>query len=97
LVFYNVVYVIPLFIIVGVVTWRLNKQKLTERQGRILKLFSGMMMTVLGCTFLFIPSALKNAISILGIITIALCLTILMIYLDKRFNFPKGNNRMNDE
>jgi len=85
LILYNIMYVIPLFIIVGLVTWRLNKQKLSERQGRILKLFSGLMMIMLGCTFIFVPALLKNAFSILGMVILAIICTICIVVFDKRY------------
>lgn len=84
LIFYNIVYVIPLFIIVAAFTWKFDKKKLSEWQGRILKLFSGMMMILLGITFLLFPNALKNSISILGIIIIAILVTIFIQYITKK-------------
>ena len=45
---YNVVYVIPLAIIVLIMTVSLGARKLTEWQGRQLKLVSGLMMFFLG-------------------------------------------------
>ena len=41
---YNLIYVIPLIIIVGVFTLTLGARKLTVNQGRLLKLLSGLMM-----------------------------------------------------
>jgi len=75
LLLYNIVYVIPLFIIVGFITWKLDKRKLSEWQGRILKLFSGMMMTLLGISFIIMPHLLKNIFSIIGIIVLAIIIT----------------------
>jgi hypothetical protein len=83
LILYNVVYVIPLFIIVGFITWKLDKRKLSEWQGRVLKLFSGMMMTLLGVSFIVMPQLLKNIFSILGIIMLALIITTALVLTTK--------------
>lgn len=56
LVLYNVVYVIPLAVIVGVFAWKMGGQKLTEKQGRILKLAGGALMLALGVIMLFKPT-----------------------------------------
>jgi hypothetical protein len=57
---YNLVYVLPLFAIVLAFTFTLGAKKLTERQGRILKLLSGLMMLGLGLTMLFTPDLLVH-------------------------------------
>jgi len=63
LVLYNLVYVVPLSIIVLGFTLTLGKRKLTEWQGRVLKLVSGSMMLGLGGILLFNP-ALLNSVKI---------------------------------
>ena len=45
---YNVIYVVPLSIIVLIMTVTVGSRKLTEWQGRQLKLISGLMMFFLG-------------------------------------------------
>lgn len=60
LAFYNVVYVIPLGIIVVIFTVTLGSRKLTEWQGRVLKLVSGLMMLGLGLVLLIDPALLNN-------------------------------------
>jgi hypothetical protein len=60
LAFYNGVYIIPLAVIVGVFTVTLGSRKLTERQGRILKLVSGLMMLGLGLALLINPLLLNS-------------------------------------
>jgi uncharacterized membrane protein YfcA len=52
LVLYNIVYVVPLAIIVAVITVTLGTRKLTEWQGRQLKLVSGLMMLALGAVLI---------------------------------------------
>ncbi|GAK56656.1 membrane protein, putative [Candidatus Vecturithrix granuli] len=58
LVFYNVVYVIPLAVIVGVFAWKMGGRKLSEKEGRILKLIGGVLMLVLGLILLIKPQLL---------------------------------------
>ncbi|MCK4247977.1 MAG: hypothetical protein KAX04_05505, partial [Methanomicrobia archaeon] len=58
LVAYNIIYVIPLFIIVMVFVITMGRRKLSERQGRILKLISGALMLILGLLLLLKPEIL---------------------------------------
>lgn len=60
LLLYNIIYVIPLFIIVLVFTVTLGKRQLSELQGRVLKLVSGFMMFGLGAVLLVNPALLNN-------------------------------------
>lgn len=70
LAFYNLIYVLPLLAIVLVFTWTLGSRKLQEREGRLLKLLSGTMMTGLGLMLLIYPQGLSEpGISLLLIIT----------------------------
>ncbi len=57
---YNVVYVIPLAVIVIVFAWTLGGRKLQESEGRLLKLVSGNMMLGLGLALLFAPHWLNS-------------------------------------
>jgi thiol-disulfide isomerase/thioredoxin len=58
LAFYNVVYVIPLAVIVSIFAWTMGGRKLTEKEGRILKLIGGVLMLSLGLILLFKPDLL---------------------------------------
>jgi thiol-disulfide isomerase/thioredoxin len=57
---YNLVYVIPLAIIVTIFTVSLGNRKLAEWEGRVLKLVSGLMMLGLGAVLLFNPALLTS-------------------------------------
>ncbi|MCL4861936.1 MAG: thioredoxin family protein [Caldilineaceae bacterium] len=59
---YNLVYVLPLLIIVAVFAQRLGARKLTEREGRALKLLSGTMMGLLGILLIVAPDRLGNPV-----------------------------------
>jgi hypothetical protein len=61
LVLYNIIYVIPLLIIVLLFVMKFGSRKLGEAEGRLLKLMSGMMMLGLGALMLVAPTALNNA------------------------------------
>ena len=55
---YNLVYVLPLLVIVLAFSLTLGARKLSEQQGRFLKLLSGLMMFGLGLVMLFAPGML---------------------------------------
>ena len=66
---YVSVYVTPLFAIVAVFAWTLGSRKLSEREGHLLKLLSGLMMAGLGTALLVAPAWLTRpwvALAMLG-------------------------------
>jgi hypothetical protein len=83
LVLYNVIYVIPLLIIVMLFVLRFGSRKLGESEGRLLKLMSGMMMLGLGGVMLVAPMALNNAGVAIGLLFAAIVATS-MIHLGMR-------------
>jgi hypothetical protein len=79
LVLYTVVYVIPLAVIVLIMTISLGSRKLTEWQGRQLKLISGLMMFFLGLVLLLDPALLNNAAAsavLLAVVLVISCITV---------------------
>lgn len=60
---YNVIYVIPLLVIVIVFVRTMGARKLTESEGRVLKLVSGFMMLGFGLMLLIAPDLLTNALA----------------------------------
>ena len=60
---YNVIYVIPLLAIVIVFTRTMGARKLSETEGRLLKLVSGFMMLGFGLVLLLAPNLLTNALA----------------------------------
>ena len=56
LILYNIAYIFDDAVMVGIVVFTLNKQKLDEHQGRWLKLFSGAIIFSLGVLLIFYPS-----------------------------------------
>lgn len=79
LLFYNLVYIVPLLIIVMAFSWTMNITKLQETQGRALKLVSGMMMLALGVILVFMPGALQDITITLGVIAIALLVSVVIV------------------
>jgi hypothetical protein len=59
---YNVVYVVPLAVIVVVFVVGFSKKNISEWQGRVLKLISGTMMLGLGVVLMIKPSILNNVL-----------------------------------
>ena len=56
--FYSLIYIIPLFAILGNFLYSFKSERLTERQGRILKLIGGLLMFILGILLIFKPELL---------------------------------------
>lgn len=79
LIFYNIIYIIPLLVIVIAFTITLGAKKLTEWQGRILKLISGVMMLCLGLILLLKPELLNNVFTALALLGIALVVSMIII------------------
>ena len=83
LAFYNVIYIIPLLLIVIIFTLTLCSNKLSETQGRLLKLLSGSMMLGLGAILLLQPALLSNMLVSVSVIAGAMLLTALVALLQK--------------
>ncbi|RLF33339.1 MAG: hypothetical protein DRN08_05575 [Thermoplasmata archaeon] len=84
LIFYNIVYIIPLLIIVLIFTFTLSHKKLTEWQGRVLKLLSGLMMFLLGMILIGNPSLLNNLLTTITLLVGILVSTLIISYLWKK-------------
>jgi len=82
---YNFIYVVPLATIVVIFTVTLGAKKLTEWQGRKLKLLSGLMMFCLGLILLIDPALLNNIFVALAILASVFILFALIISLTKKF------------
>jgi glutaredoxin-related protein len=72
---YNVIYVFPMLLIVFAFVRTLGARKLSEREGRLLKLLSGLMMLELGLLLLAAPEWLNNMAATLGLVLVAISLT----------------------
>ena len=90
LVLYNIVYVIPLLAIVSVFVWTLGSRKLSETEGRFLKLMSGAMMLGLGLLLLLKPALLENMFAAIGIMAVALLIAVLVSLAGRRRDQATG-------
>ena len=81
---YNVIYVLPLAAIVAVFVRTMGARRLSEREGRVLKLVSGYMMLGLGALLLIAPQLLTNAIASLAVLPAALLATFGTVRLSRR-------------
>jgi thiol-disulfide isomerase/thioredoxin len=82
---YNVIYVLPLLAIVLVFTKTMGARKLTESEGRILKLVSGFMMLGFGLVLLFAPNLLTNTLASILVLGLAVAASLVIA----RFGSPK--------
>ena len=78
LVAYNLVYVLPMLVIVGLFALTLGRRKLQEHEGRVLKLLSGTMMLGLGLVLLLRPALLSDPLLAIGVVVLALLTTLLV-------------------
>lgn len=72
---YNLIYVLPLALIVAVFARSLGARKLTEREGRLLKLMSGAMMLELGALLLIAPDYINRIGVAFGLMAVAVGIT----------------------
>ncbi len=72
---YNLIYVVPLALIVAVFARTLGARKLTEREGRLLKLMSGLMMLQLGALLLWAPQLVSRVGTAFALMAVAVGLT----------------------
>ena len=75
---YNVIYVIPLLAIVIVFTKTMGARKLSESEGRVLKLISGFMMLGFALVLLLAPAALTNAMVSIGVLMLAVIASVVI-------------------
>jgi len=84
LAFYNVVYVIPLLVIVVIFAVTLGSHRLSESEGRTLKLLSGLMMAEMGLVLLFAPTWLNTLSGTSGLLLTALLLAGVSVVFNRR-------------
>ena len=81
---YNVIYVIPLLAIVIVFAWTLGARKLTESEGRVLKLVSGFMMLAFGILLLAAPQLLTDPMASISLVALAVGAALAISALQRR-------------
>lgn len=90
--FYNVIYVIPLIIIVIFFVFSLSRRKLTEWHGQILKLLSGIMISSFGVILIIDYKILENVATPLLILVFTLIFTVLISTIWKKFKIKSVNS-----
>jgi hypothetical protein len=83
---YNLIYILPLAAIVAVFAHTLGARKLTEREGRLLKLMSGLMMLGLGTLLLFAPERVSQVGIAFGLMAVAVAITAIAARLTRTAN-----------
>ena len=83
LLIYNLIYILPLLVIVLAFTFTLGARKLTERQGRVLKLLAGSMMLGLGLVMLLAPELLNSPLIGVGLLMLAILVTVVATWLTR--------------
>jgi len=81
LLLYNLVYILPLLTIVVLFTVKLGARKLSEHEGMVLKLLSGVMMLMLACLLILSPQLLNNIAAASIILIAAVAVTWLIVKL----------------
>jgi len=92
--FYNIVYVIPLICILLVFVYTLGRMKLTEWQGRKLKLFSGIMIFSFGLIFIIDYQILENFLTPTLLLLLSIILTLIISYTWK--NYTEKSEKKNN-
>jgi hypothetical protein len=88
---YNLVYVTPLLVIVAVFTARFGARKLSEEEGRVLKLLSGLMMLLLGLVLVIAPTLLNDVTTALALLAVTLVLTAALVWADHHWLHPASH------
>jgi len=90
IIFYNIVYVIPLILIVLLFVVTLGKRKLSEWHGQIMKLETGIMLTSFGLIFLFDYKLLENIITPILLLIFSLTATFIISSVWKKIMGKEG-------
>ncbi len=84
LLLYNVIYIIPLLVIVIIFTRTLGARKLGEYEGQLLKLLSGLMMLMLGGVLILAPDKMGSALTGVLLLVAAVLTTGLVHWVNQR-------------
>jgi len=74
---YNLIYIVPLLLIVAGFTLTLGHKKLSEQEGRLLKLLSGAMMLGFGGILLAAPDLLNNMWVSIAVVLAAIVIAVI--------------------
>lgn len=85
---YNFIYILPLLAIVVVFSIKFGSRRLSEDEGRALKLVSGLMMLLLGIMLVAAPEALGQVGLSVGLLVSALVVALILVWIDRRRRPP---------
>ncbi|MCB0062201.1 MAG: hypothetical protein KDE19_08805 [Caldilineaceae bacterium] len=85
---YNAIYMIPLLLIVAFFAIKFGARKLSEGEGRTLKLLSGLMMLLLGIVLVIAPDLLGQVRIALALLAAALLITAITVLINGRRHTP---------
>jgi len=89
LIFYNLVYVIPLVAIVLIFAFTLGKKTFSQLWVRRLKLISGFMISFLGLILILKPKLLESALTAFAVLLLAIIISVIVILIDFAYNKKK--------
>ncbi|HEY5999135.1 MAG TPA: hypothetical protein VI078_07505 [bacterium] len=89
---YNLVYVLPLACVVAVFSFTLGARKLTEEQGRVMKLVSGLMMLGLGLVVLIRPALFNSMLAGVGLLALSLAVAAAIVALGRAWKAVGGGH-----
>jgi cytochrome c biogenesis protein CcdA len=90
MIFYNIVYVIPLLVILFLFVFSIGRMKISEWQGRKLKLFSGIMIFLFGLLFITDFKILGNPIAPIILLIISILSTFIISYIWTKYSKIKS-------
>lgn len=85
---YNLIYIVPLLLIVVAFSVKFGSRRLSEDEGRGLKLVSGLMMLMLGLLLVFAPDMLSQIGITVALLAATLAVAALLIWIDRRKRPP---------
>jgi len=94
--FYNIVYVIPLIVIVLLFVFSLGRMKLTEWQGQKLKLFSGIMILSLGLLMIISYQLLENFAAPILILVFSIVSTLIISHIWKKYKYQSVKEQLKE-
>jgi len=89
LILYNLIYVIPLSIIVLFFSFTMGEKRLSEDEGQILKLISGIMMLLLALVLIFLPDLMNNLAVSIWLLILSLLFSAAIVIIKKMIQYEK--------
>ena len=94
MIFYNIVYVIPLIVIVLLFIFSISRMKISEWQGQKLKLFSGIMIFSFGLLFIIDYKILEDFVTPIALLLFSIVSTVIISYIWMKYPGGKGGVKL---